>query len=94
MFGVKFGRDAFTMKYLREHKHLYPIVHGEQEYHCGLAGRNTNAANQLRVVYEHKQSNAQKQRYRGHHDDMAQVLIHVSHQLACLRECACCATWV
>ena len=80
-FGVKFGRDAFTMYDLHEHKNPYPIVHDGQEYHGGLDGgvaphglSIASAANQLRVAYEHKQSSAQKQRYREHHGDMAQVL--------------------
>lgn len=100
-FGVKFGRDAFAMYDLHEHQNPYPIVHDGQEYHGGLDGgiaphgmSRSSAANQLRVAYEHKQSNDQKQRYRDQHGDMAQVLSRVLHKLACLRDCACCATWV
>jgi len=83
-FGVKFGRDAFTMYDLHDHQNLFPIVHDGQEYHGGLDGgiaphclSIASAANQLRVAYEHKQSSAQKQRYREHHGDKAQVLSHV-----------------
>ncbi|DBA77694.1 hypothetical protein WJX79_004021 [Trebouxia sp. C0005] len=64
---------------LHEHKNPYPTVHDGQEYHGGLDGgiaphglSIASAANQLRVAYEHKQSNAQKQRYREHHGDIAQ----------------------
>lgn len=83
-FGVKFGRDAFTMYDLHDHQNLFPIVHDGQEYHGGLDGgvaphclSIASAANQLRVAYEHKQSSAQKQRYREYHGDKAQVLSHV-----------------
>ncbi len=79
-FGVKFGRGAFTMYDLHEHKNPYPIVHDGQEYHGGLDGgiaphglSIASAANQLRVAYEHKQSSAQKQRYHEHCGDIAQV---------------------
>ena len=89
-FGVKFGRGAFTMYDLHEHKNPYPIVHDGQEYHGGLDGgiaphglSIASAANQLRVAYEHKQSNAQKQRYREHHGDIAQVLLTCPTQ-ACM----------
>ena len=58
----------------------YHIVHDGQQYLGGLDGgiaphglSIASAANQLRVAYEHKQSNAQKQRYREHHGDIAQV---------------------
>ncbi|KAL3154633.1 hypothetical protein ABBQ32_014082 [Trebouxia sp. C0010 RCD-2024] len=78
-FGVKFGRGAFTMYDLHVHPNPFPIVHDGQEYHGGLDGgvaphglSIASAANQLRVAYEHKQSSAQKQRYREHHGDMAQ----------------------
>ncbi|KAL0048054.1 hypothetical protein WJX82_006667 [Trebouxia sp. C0006] len=78
-FGVKFGRDAFTMYDLHDHQNLFPIVHDGQEYHGGLDGgvaphclSIASAANQLRVAYEHKQSSAQKQRYREYHGDKAQ----------------------
>ena len=91
-FGVKFGRGAFTMYDLHEHKNPYPIVHDGQEYHGGLDGgiaphglSKPSAANQLRVAYEHKQSNDQKQRYREQHGDMTQVLSHVLHKPACLQ---------
>lgn len=87
-FGVKFGRDAFTMYDLHDHQNPYPIVHNGQEYHGGLDGgiaphglSEASAANQLRVAYEHKQSGAQKQRYREHHGDMAQVPLHVYRSL-------------
>ena len=83
-FGVKFGRGAFTMYDLHDHQNPFPIVHDGQEYHGGLDGgvaphglSVASAANQLRVAYEHKQSSAQKQRYREHNGDMAQVLSHV-----------------
>lgn len=79
-YGIRFGRDAFTMYDLHNHQNPYPIVHDGQEYHGGLYGgvaphglSTASAANQLRVAYEHKQSSAQKQRYREHHGDMAQV---------------------
>ena len=100
-FGVKFRRGAFTMYDLPEHKNPYPIVHDGQEYHGGLDGgiaphglSKPSAANQLRVAYEHKQSNDQKQRYREQHGDMTQVLPHVLHKLACLQYSACNAIWV
>ena len=86
-FGVKFGRGAFAMYDLHEHKNPYPIVHDGQEYHGGLDGgvaphglSKASAANQLRVAYEHKQSNDQKQRYREQHGDLIQVLSHVLHK--------------
>ena len=89
-FGVKFGTGAFTMYDLHEHKNPYPTVHDGQEYHGGLDGgiaphglSIASAANQLRVAYEHKQSNAQKQRYREHHGDIAQVLF-TSRTQACM----------
>lgn len=92
-FGVKFARDAFTMYDLHEYENPYPIVHDGQEYHGGLNGGTAphglsvaSAANQLRVAYVHKQSQAQKQRYREHHGDMAQVLSYIPHKLACLRD--------
>ncbi|DBA73547.1 TPA: hypothetical protein ACH3X2_009792 [Trebouxia sp. C0005] len=78
-FGVQFGRGAFTMYDLHDHQNPFPIIHGGQEYHGGLDGgvaphglSVASAANQLRVAYEHKQSSAQKQRYRENHGDMAQ----------------------
>ena len=90
-FGVKFGRGAFTMYDLHEHKNPYPIIHDGQEYHGGLDGgiaphglSIASAANQLRVAYEHKQSNAQKQRYRERHGDIAQVTSHMLYKLECL----------
>ena len=80
-FGVKFGKGAFTMYGHHEHENPYPIVHDGQEYHGGFSGGIAphglsidSAANQLRVAYEHKQSNAQKQRYRERYGDIAQVL--------------------
>lgn len=79
-YGIRFGRGAFTMYDLHNHQNPYPIVHDGQEYHGGLDGgvaphglSIASAANQLRVAYEHKQSSAQKQRYREHQGDMAQV---------------------
>ena len=100
-FGVKFGRAAFTMYDLHHHKNPYPIVHDGQEYHGGLDGgiaphglSISSAANQLRVAYEHKQSNDQKQRYREQHGDMTQVLSHVPLKLACLQCSTCNAIWV
>ena len=91
-FGVKFGRGAFTMYDLHEYKIPYPFVHDGQEYHGGLDGgiaphglSISSAANQLRIAYEHKQSNDQKQRYREQHGDMTQVLSYVLHKLACLQ---------
>ena len=93
-FGVKFGRDAFTMYDLHEHRNPYPIVHAGQEYHGGLDGgiaphglSKSSAANQLRVAYEHKQSNDQKQRYSDQYGDMTEVRTHVAP--ACML-----ATWV
>ena len=90
-FGMKFGRAAFTMYDLHQHKNPYPIVHDGQEYHGGLDGgiaphglSIASAANQLRVAYEHKQCNAQKQRYRERHGDIAQVPSHILHKLKCL----------
>ncbi|DBB00881.1 TPA: hypothetical protein ACH3X1_000800 [Trebouxia sp. C0004] len=59
---------------LHELQNPYPIVHAGQEYHGGLDGgiaphgmSISSASNQLRVAYEHKQSNDQKQRYREQH---------------------------
>ncbi|DBA71815.1 TPA: hypothetical protein ACH3X2_010968 [Trebouxia sp. C0005] len=87
-FAVKFGRDAFTMFDLHDYENPFPIVHDGQEYHGGLDGgvaphglSIASAANQLRVAYEHKQSSAQKQRYREHHGDMVQVLPHAYSSL-------------
>ena len=67
-------------------------IHDGQEYHGGLDGGIAphglsipSAANQLRVAYEHKQSNDQKQRHREQHGDMTEVLSHVLHKLACLQ---------
>ena len=78
-FGMKFGRDAFTMYDLHEHQSPNPIVHDGQEYYGGLDrgiaphGLSVaSAANQLRVA--HKQSNVQKQGHREHHEDISQVL--------------------
>lgn len=88
-FGVKFGRNAFTMFDLHEHRDLYPIVHDGQEYCGDLDGGIApfglsagSAAYQLRVAYKHKQSGAQKQRYRERHGEMAQVLSHVIYKHA------------
>ena len=90
-FGVKFGRNGFTMYDLHEHRNPYPIAHDGQEYHGGLDGGIAphglgiaSAANQLRVAYEHKQSKAQKQRYHEHHGNLAQVFSSVLHKLECL----------
>ena len=98
---MKIGRGAFTMYDLHEHKSLYLTVHDGQEHHGGLDGGAApyglsiaSAANQLRVAYEHKQSNNQKQRYHEQHGDVTQVLSHVLHKLACLQYHACSATWV
>ncbi|KAL0030309.1 hypothetical protein WJX77_008995 [Trebouxia sp. C0004] len=78
-FGVEFGRDVFTMYDLHEHRNPYPIVHAGQEYHGGLDGgiaphglSKSSAANQLRVAYEHKQSNDQKQRYSDQYGDLTE----------------------
>ena len=98
-FGVKFGRDAFSMYDLYEHedRNMYPIIHHGQEYHGGLDGgiapsglSISSAAAGLRIAYMHKQSHAQKQRHREQHSHMAQVLSHVLHKL----DCTCCAVWV
>ncbi len=90
-FGVKFGRGAFKMYDLHELQNPYPIVHDGQEYHGGLDGgiapygmSISSAAKQLRVAYEHKQSNDQKQRYRQQRGDMTKVISHVLHKLCML----------
>ncbi|DBA90686.1 TPA: hypothetical protein ACH3X1_003903 [Trebouxia sp. C0004] len=64
---------------LHEDKNPYPIFRDGQEYHGGLDGgiaphglSISSAANHLRIAYEHKQSNDQKQRYREQHGDMTQ----------------------
>lgn len=95
-FGVKFGRNAFTMFDLHEHRDLYPIVHDGEEFCGDLDGgiapfglSAASAAYQLRVAYKHKQSGAQKQRYRERHGDVAQVLSHVLYKLAHLWDFAC-----
>ncbi|KAL3139347.1 hypothetical protein ABBQ38_003682 [Trebouxia sp. C0009 RCD-2024] len=56
---------------LHLHENPYPITHDGQEYHGGLDGGVApfglsvgSAAARLRVAYQHKQSNDQKQRYR------------------------------
>ncbi len=77
-FGVSFGRNAFQMFDLHDHKNPFPIVHNGQEYHGGVDGGIApfgllDAAAQLRVAYIHKQSDDQKQRYLGKHGDKAQV---------------------
>ena len=90
---MKFGGVLSRCMTFMTIKNPFPIVHDGQEYHGGIFGgvaphglSIASAANQLRVVYEHKQSSGQKQRYGEQHGDMAQVLSHVYLcKLACLR---------
>jgi len=94
-FGVNFGRGAFQMYDLHELQNPYPIGHDGQEYHGGLDGgigpygmSIPSAAKQLRVAYEHKQSNNQKQRYRQQRGDVTKV-IFTCHTQACMLAVQC-----
>lgn len=87
-FGVQFGRNAFTMFDLHLHENPYPITHDGQEYHGGLDGGVApfglsvgSAAARLRVAYQHKQSNDQKQRYREKKGATVQVLSPLLQEL-------------
>ncbi len=90
---------------LHGYRNLLPVVHNGQEYHGGVDGGiapfgllESSAATQLIVVYIHKQSDNQKQRYLDKHGDKAQVCMYVLADHSCsmvqslvfhLADCVC-----
>lgn len=96
-FGVKFGRNGFDVYDLHSIKSVYEFKSPSGQIYKGTPDGSvapyglfeSSAALQTRILYEHKQNDQQKRKYREEHPDQFKVglCFLASSQAACRPRC-------
>jgi hypothetical protein len=87
--GIRFGRDAFKMYDLHKKQQLYLIrTKSGQQYSGNVDGclapfglMANSAANQCRIIFEHKQSSKQKEQWRDSDPSQVRGRTHLLYML-------------